>query len=95
MQKNYDGGIKLIETHYKTKKISSETAKVISRRVLNEARKEIKIGSFLEYDELIYDWRVDNLYCRVYGFEQLAKDVLKFASMMANKKSDVFMIRID
>ena len=52
----------------------------------NEAGKEIKIESFLEYDELINDWRVDNLHCRVYGFEQLAKDVLKIASMMATKK---------
>jgi len=86
--KNYDGEIKLIETHYKTKKIPSETAKVIARRVLDEAGKEIKIESFLEYDELINDWRVDNLHCRVYGFDQLAKDVLKIASMMSNKQPD-------
>lgn len=84
--KNSTKEIKLIETHYKTKKIPSETAKVIAKRVLNEAGKELKIKSFLEYDELINDWRVDNLHCRVCGFEQLAKDVLEIASMMMGKK---------
>jgi hypothetical protein len=86
--KNYDGEIKLIETHYKTKKIPSETAKVIAKRILDEAGKEIKIESFLEYDDLINDWRIGNFHCRVYGFEQLAIDVLQIAHMMTNKESN-------
>lgn len=78
--------IKLIETHYKTKKIPSETAKVIAKRVLDDTGKKVKIESFLKYDELINDWQVNDLHCRVYGFEQLGKDVLKIAKMMEDKK---------
>ena len=84
--KTCDKEIKLVETHYKTKKIPSETAKVIAKRVLAETGKEVKIESFLEYDELINDYKMDNLHCRVCGFEQLGKDVLKIARMMADKK---------
>lgn len=84
--KTYDGKLKLVETHYKTKKIPSETAKVVARRVLEETGKELEIESLLKYDDLINDWRVDHLHCRVCGFEQLGKDVLKIASMMVTKK---------
>ena len=84
--KTCDSKIELIETHYKTKKIPSETAKVIAKRVLDETGKEVIIKSFLEYDELINDWRVDDLHCRVVGFKELAEDVLKIAVMMKNKK---------
>ena len=38
--------IELIETHYKTKKVPSETAKVIAKRVLDETDKTIEIKSF-------------------------------------------------
>lgn len=78
--------LELIETHYKTKKIPSETAKVVAKRVLNETGKQMEIKSFLEYDELINDWRVDDLHCRVIGFKELARDVLEIATMMRNKK---------
>ena len=78
--------IELIETHYKTKKVPSETAKVIAKRVLDETGKTIEIKSFLEYDELINDWQVSDLHCRVIGFKELARDVLKIALMMKNKK---------
>ena len=78
--------IELIETHYKTKKVPSETAKVIAKRVLDETDKTIEIKSFLEYDELINDWQVSDLHCRVIGFKELARDVLKIALMMKNKK---------
>ena len=84
--KTCDDKIELIETHYKTKKVPSETAKVIAKRVLDETGKEVIIKSFLEYDELINDWRVDDLHCRVVGFKELAEDVLKIAVMMKNKK---------
>lgn len=86
--KTCDDKIELIETHYKTKKIPSETAKVIAKRVLDETGKEVIIKSFLEYDELINDWRVGNLHCRVVGFKKLAEDVLKIAVMMKDKKVD-------
>ena len=78
--------LELIETHYKTKKVPSETAKVVVKRVLDETGKEMKIKSFLEYDELINDWKVDDLHCRVIGFKELAEDVLKIAVMMKDKK---------
>ena len=77
--------IELIETHYKTKKIPSETAKVIAKRVLDETGKAVKIKSFLEYDELINDWQVGKLHCRVIGFKELARNVLEIALMMKNK----------
>ena len=81
--------INLIETHYKTKKIPSETAKVVAKRVLEQTGKTVNISSFLEYDEFINDWRVDNLHARVDtdGFKTLAKDVLKISAMMKNKKA--------
>ena len=82
----HNGKLKLVETHYKTKKVPSETAKVVAKRVFNKTGKELEIESRLEYDELINDWRVDDLHCRVQGFEQLAKDVLKIASLMKDKK---------
>ena len=80
--------LELIETHYKTKKIPSETAKVVAKRVLEETGKEVVIKSFLEYDELINDWKVDDLHCRVIGFKELAEDVLKIATMMKDKPAD-------
>lgn len=75
----------LIETHYKTKKVPSETAKVIAKRVLDETGKTVNINSYLEYDELINDWKVDNLECRVIGFKELAENVLEIARMMKVK----------
>lgn len=78
--------IELVETHYKTKKVPSETAKVVAKRVLDETGKKVEIKSFLEYDELINDWRVADLHCRVIGFKKLASDVLNIALMMKNKK---------
>lgn len=80
--------IELVETHYKTKKIPSETAKVVAKRVFDETGKRVDIKSFLEYDELINDWKVENLHCRVEGFKSLAEDVLKIAVMMKDKKAD-------
>lgn len=83
-----DENIELIETHYKTKKVPSETAKVIAKRVLDETGKKVKIKSFLEYDELINDWKVADFNCRVIGFNELAKDVLNIAVMMKEKKAN-------
>lgn len=75
----------LIETHYKTKKVPSETAKVVAKRVLEETGKQVNIKSFLEYDELINDWKIDDLHCRVIGFKELAENVLEIARMMKEK----------
>ncbi len=86
--KDCDEEIHLIETHYKTKKIPSETAKVIARRVWDETGKKIKIESFLKYDDLINDWRVGKFHYRVRGFEKVGKDVLKISHMMASKKAN-------
>ena len=82
-----DTNLELIETHYKTIKIPSETAKVIAKRVLEESGKKMEIKSFLKYDELINDWKVNNLHCRVIGFKELGEDVLKIALLMKNKKA--------
>lgn len=85
--KTTDQDLELVETHYKTKKIPSETAKEIARRVLEETGKTVKITSKLEYDELINDWRLGSFHFRVDSFEQLAKDVLKIAFMFKDKKA--------
>ena len=85
---NKDDNIELIETHYKTKRIPSETAKVVAKRVLDETGKTVDIKSFLEYDEPINDYRVKDLHCCVIGFKKLAEDVLKIAVMMKDKKAD-------
>lgn len=77
----------LIETHWKTKKVPSETAKVVAKRVLEETGKQVNIKSFLEYDELINDWKIDDLHCRVIGFKELAENVLEIAKMMKGKTS--------
>lgn len=80
--------IKLVETHYKTKKIPSETAKVVARRVFEETGKQVVIKSYLKYKSLINDWKVDSLHARVgtNGFETLALNVLNIANVMENKK---------
>ena len=83
-----DEDLLLVETHYKTKKIPSETAKVIAKRVLDETGKKLQIQSFLKYDELINDWRLGKLHCRVHGFRQLAEDVLDIARLMVDKRAD-------
>ncbi len=88
--KNTNEKLELIETHYKTKKIPSETAKVIAKKILNETGKKVEIKSFLEYDELINDYKIGNLHYRVCGFEELAKDVLKIAIMMKNKTDGIY-----
>lgn len=79
--------LKLIETHYKTKKIPSETSKVIVRRVKEETGKDVEVESRLEYEELINDYVFGPLHCQVCGFEQLSKDVLKISKMMHHKKA--------
>ncbi len=80
--------LELVETHYKTKKVPSETAKVVAKRVLDETGKKVDIKSLLEYDEPINDWRVADLNCRVIGFKELAEDILNIAIMMKNKKTN-------
>lgn len=87
--KNFDGELVLIETHYKTKKIPSETAKEIAKLVLKETGKKIEIKSFLEYDELINDWKIGPLQCRVNLFDnEFAECILKIASLLKDKKAD-------
>lgn len=84
--KNIDNDLTLIETHYKTKKIPSETAKEIARLVLKETGNKVIIKSFLEYDELINDWKIGPLHCRVNSFDsELAEGVLKIALLLKDK----------
>lgn len=84
-KKSEKESLDLIETHWKTKKVPSETAKVVAKRVLEETGKQVNIKSFLEYDELINDWKIDDLHCRVIGFKELAENVLEIAKMMKGK----------
>lgn len=84
-KKSEKESLDLIETHWKTKKVPSETAKVVAKRVLEETGKQVNIKSFLEYDELINDWKIDDLHCRAIGFKELAENVLEIARMMKEK----------
>ncbi|WP_314068583.1 hypothetical protein [uncultured Vagococcus sp.] len=86
--KNSSEPLRLVETHYKTKNIPSETAKVIKARVENETNQTLDIQSFLKFDEIINQWQVADLICRVNGFKQLAVDVLTISSMMIDKPAD-------
>ena len=80
--------LRLIETHYKTKKIPSETAKVIKKRVFEATGKEVVIESRLKYNALINDYKIGNLHARVNGFKPLATDVLKIAYVMKTKSAN-------
>ncbi len=77
----------LTETHYKTKKIPSETARVIVKKVFKKTGKNVEIKSYLKYDELICEWQVADIFCRVVGFKELAEDVLEISLMMNEKKA--------
>ncbi len=78
----------IVETHYKNKKVPSETAKVVVQKVKEKTGKDMKIESHLLYEERINDWRVDDLHCRVVGFEELADDLLKIAYLMKDKPAN-------
>jgi len=86
--KNTDNKLVQKETNYKTKKIPSQTAQELQKRVLKETNKYLEIQSFLEYDELINDYRCGPLHCRVIGFESLAFDILKICSLMKDKPAN-------
>ncbi len=78
----------LVETHYKSKKVPSETAKVIQKKVLETTGKHVEIISKLEYDEYINDWKLDDYHARIEKepYKTLAKDIFKIADLMLNKK---------
>ena len=80
--------LKIVETHYKNKKIPSETAKVVVKKVKEKTGKDMLIESRLLYEDRINDWRVDDIHCRVTGFEELADDILKIAYLMKDKKAN-------
>lgn len=82
--KTSENEITLVETHYKTKKVPSQTALEVKEKVLKETGKQIIIESKLEYDERINDWRVENLHCRVQGINELVPDIFKISSKMSN-----------
>ncbi len=83
--------IVLVETHYKTKKVPSQTALELKEMVLNKTGKQLKIDSRLEYDDLINDYKVNNISCHVQGFDGLIEGVLKVAQIMSsNIKPDLY-----
>lgn len=81
--------ITLIERHYVTVPIPSQTAKVIAKRVLEETGKQIEIQSSHQNKENTNDWRVDKIQykCTAYD-EKLAKDIVNIAIMMKDKKAN-------
>lgn len=83
-----DKDLTLDESFYKSKTVPSETGKQIVKKVFDETGKTMKIESHLIYDEPISEWQVDNLHCKVCGYNDLARDVLTIASLMKNKKPD-------
>lgn len=81
--------ITLIEKHYVTVPIPSQTAKVIAKRILEETGKQIEIQSSQQNKENTNDWRVDKIQykCNAYD-EKLAKDIVNIAIMMKDKKAN-------
>ena len=79
--------IELVETHYKTVPIPSQTAQVIVKKVLDETDKKVNIKSFSQTEEDTNDWRVKDIHyhCNAYD-EKLASNILEIAIMMKNKK---------
>lgn len=81
--------IELVETHYITMHLPSQTAEVIKQRVFDETNKELTITSFYQDKESSNDWRVGDLvyHCGIYD-ENLAKDILNIALLMKNKPAN-------
>lgn len=79
--------IELVEKHYKTVPIPSQTAQVIVKKVLNETGKKVNIKSFSQTEEDTNDWRVNDIHyhCNAYD-EKLASNILEIAIMMKDKK---------
>jgi len=82
----------LIETHYKTKKIPSDTAKGLAKRIFEETGKELMIKSLLEYDDLINDYKLGDLHCRSVGFKPLAEGLLKISIMLKDKNNGIYTL---
>jgi dihydrodipicolinate reductase len=82
--------LELIETHYKTKKIPSQTAQEIKRRVFEATGKDLKITSRLEFDDLINDYRIGDLHCQVSGMEGVAKGILKIIPLLLNREPGIY-----
>ena len=77
----------LKEKLYKTKReVPSATAKQLARKVYNETGKNLLIETTLEHENLVCEWQVANIYCKIDGVEELAKDVLTISKKMINKE---------
>lgn len=87
--KTSDDEITLVERHYITVPIPSQTAKVIANRILEETGKKIKIQSSQQSEENTNEWCVNNIQykCTAYD-EKLARDIVNIAIIMKNKKAD-------
>ncbi len=87
--KSSNDEITLIEKHYITVPIPSQTAKVIAEKVFEETGKQIKIESSQQDRENTNDWRVNNIQyqCTAYD-EKLARDIVNIAIMMKSKKAN-------
>lgn len=86
--KTFDGKvIELVETHYQTVPLPSQTAQVIAQRVFDETGKKVDIQSFSQTEENTNDWRVSHLHyhCGAYD-EKLASNILEIALMMKDKQ---------
>lgn len=81
--------IPLVEEHYITVNIPSETARVIKKRVLDETGKTVEIHSSNQEATNTNDWRVGNIAYRCGAYdEKLGEDVLNIAAMMKDKMPD-------
>ena len=87
--KTSDDEITLVERHYITVPIPSQTAKVIANRVLKETGKKVKIQSSQQSKENTNEWCVNNIQYKCTAYDKkLAKDIVNIAIIMKNKKAD-------
>lgn len=93
------GRFDLYENFWKGKELPSETAKALRHKIGEVTGKTVEIHSSDTFDpgNWINDWEFqvhrqdsstevlqDKIHCRVFGFDELAHDVLEIAKVMAN-----------
>jgi len=81
------GDLTLYEHLYGGKSLPSETSRVIQRRIYEATGKHTNVHSSASFGKknLVCDWRIGDLHCRTTGLNELARDVLEIAKVMAKK----------
>lgn len=100
LARNTTGILTLYENFYEGKSLPSETSTVVQKRIVETTGKMVKVKFWGTFDKnsLICDLRLiahhpmsppnitqGDIHCRTTGFDELARDVLEIAKVMAMK----------